>query len=90
MLVLENARVFDGTNPDCVDGMSVAVEDGVIREVSAGRIAGDSVRRIDVGGRTLMPGLIDLHIHAYASDIDVAKVDRAGEPYASRTRRSAQ
>ncbi len=26
--------------------------------------AGDGVNRIDVGGQTLMPGLIDAHIHA--------------------------
>lgn len=81
MIILENARVFDGSNADCAEGMSVAVENGVIREVSATRISGDGAQRIDVGGKTLMPGLIDLHIHAYTSDIDVSKVDRAGEPF---------
>src|SRR3546814_19973976 len=38
-------------------------------------------RSIDVSGKTLMPGLIDLHIHAYASDINTQKVDLAGDPY---------
>ena len=81
MIILENARVFDGVSADCAEGVSVAVEDGQIREVSDRRIAGDAARRIDLGGRTLMPGLIDLHIHAYTSDVNVAKVDQAGEPY---------
>lgn len=81
MIVLENARVFNGTSPECAEGMSVVVADGLIREISSSRIAGDDARRVDVGGRTLMPGLIDLHIHAYTSDIDVGKVDRAGEAF---------
>lgn len=81
MIILENARMFDGTSPDCAEGVSVAVENGLIREVADGRISGDDAQRIDLGGRTLMPGLIDLHIHAFTSDIDVSKVDRAGEPF---------
>jgi imidazolonepropionase-like amidohydrolase len=28
-----------------------------------------------------MPGLIDAHIHAYASDVNLQKVDLAGDPY---------
>lgn len=82
MIILENARIFDGISADCAEGMSVVVEDGTIREVSDKTVEGAAeAQRIDLGGRTLMPGLIDLHIHAYAADIDVAKVDRAGEPY---------
>lgn len=81
MIIFENARVFDGFSPDCAEGVSVAVENGLIREISSGLISSDDAQRIDLGGKTLMPGLIDLHIHAYSSDVDVAKVDRAGEPY---------
>jgi imidazolonepropionase-like amidohydrolase len=81
VILLENARIFDGTNAECADGMSVAIEGGLIREVSDKPIGGDAARRIDLGGRTLMPGLIDLHIHAYASDVDWHKVDRAGEAF---------
>jgi len=76
-----NARLFDGVNPDCPEGMSVLVEDGVIREVSERTLQADDAQRIDVAGKTLMPGLIDLHIHAYASDINTQKVDLAGDPY---------
>lgn len=81
MIVLENARVFDGVNGACAEGMSVAVEGGAIREVSERPIALADARRIDLGGRTLMPGLIDLHTHAYASDMSVKRADGSGEPY---------
>jgi imidazolonepropionase-like amidohydrolase len=36
---------------------------------------------IDIEGRTLMPGLIDAHIHAYGSDVNVHKIDLAADPY---------
>ncbi|ALJ15023.1 metal-dependent hydrolase family protein [Sphingopyxis macrogoltabida] len=76
--ILENARLFDGTNADCPTGMSVAIESGTIKEVSDRPITAATARRIDVGGRTLMPGLIDLHIHAYISDVNIQRVDAMG------------
>jgi imidazolonepropionase-like amidohydrolase len=79
--ILENARIFDGVGGDCPDGMSVAIENGLIREVSEQRIALAHASRIDVGGRTLMPGMIDLHIHAYVSDINLQRVDQVGHAH---------
>ena len=76
--ILENARLFDGVGADCPTGMSVAVEKGMIREVSDKAITASDAHRIDLGGRTLMPGLIDLHIHAYASDVNFQRVDAMG------------
>jgi imidazolonepropionase-like amidohydrolase len=79
-IVFRNAHVFDGHAPERLMNHSVVVEDGLIREVSARTdLTADDV--VDVGGRTLMPGLIDLHIHAYAADVSAQKVDSAGEPY---------
>lgn len=80
-IVLENARIFDGFSADCPDGMSVLIEDGTIREVSNRRIKADGAQRIDVAGKTLMPGLIDLHIHAYFSDLNAKVVDGRDAPY---------
>jgi imidazolonepropionase-like amidohydrolase len=53
------------------DGMQVLVEDGIVREVSATPIASDSAERIDLGGRTLMPGLIDAHIHLVLTEVNI-------------------
>ena len=64
-VVFKNARVFDGIHEDCPEGMQVLVEAGVIREVSEKPIKASDAHVIDVGGRTLMPGLIDAHVHAY-------------------------
>jgi imidazolonepropionase-like amidohydrolase len=76
-----NARVFDGRSADCPEGMSVRVADGRIQEVSAQRLAAGGARVVDLGGRTLMPGLIDCHVHAFASDVAVQRVEALGEAY---------
>lgn len=79
--VLENARLFDGFSADCREGVCVLIEDERIREVSDRPIAAADARRINVAGKTLMPGLIDLHVHAYASSVNLQKVNISGSPY---------
>ena len=61
--------------------MNVLVEDGLIQECRRGPSRAGDAQVIDVGGRTLMPGLIDAHIHAYASDVSVQKIEALGEAY---------
>ena len=65
-LLFKNARIFDGSNADCAEGMYRARR----RRADPGGLAASrspqpDARVIDVGGRTLMPGLIDAHMHAY-------------------------
>lgn len=80
--LFKNARVFDGLSEACSEGMNVLVENGLIREVSDRPIkATGATQTIDVAGRTLMPGLIDAHIHAYFSDVSWHKTDNAEESY---------
>ena len=81
MLLFKNARVFDGKSADCPEGMSVLVEDDTIREVSDKPIKAKGARVLDADGRTLMPGLIDAHMHAYASDVNMFKVEALGQSY---------
>src|SRR5947209_12379262 len=63
-MVLTNARVIDGTGRAPIDHASVRIEDGRIAEVSSVSVDG----RVDLEGRTVMPGLIDAHAHL-SSDI---------------------
>ncbi|HEV2976184.1 MAG TPA: amidohydrolase family protein [Casimicrobiaceae bacterium] len=80
-LVFKNARIFDGTNAECAEGMYVHVSGGLIQEVSPQPVADRGALVIDVAGRTLMPGLIDAHLHAYCSDVSMQKTEAIGEPY---------
>lgn len=80
-LLFKNARIFDGTSAECPEGMYISISDGLIQEVSARPISAAGAPPIDVGGRTLMPGLIDAHLHAYCSDVSMQKIEAIGEPY---------
>lgn len=60
---LRAARLFDGTT--CTDDPVVLVEDGRISEVRHGRGAAvpDDAELVDLPGATLLPGLVDTHVH---------------------------
>lgn len=74
-IAFTNATLFDGQRDEAVPGMNVLVVDGRIEAVSDKPFSGNSVTEYDVGGRTLMPGLIDAHVHVYAINL-VAEHDR--------------
>jgi imidazolonepropionase-like amidohydrolase len=64
--VFQNVRIFDGTGSQLSGPLHVLVRGNRIERISSTPIASD--RRadtvlIDSGGRTLMPGLIDMHWH---------------------------
>lgn len=66
MFLFENCTLIDGVSDSPREGVHVLVEGNVIREVSDAPIRSESARRLDLKGRTLMPGLIDAHVHVYA------------------------
>ena len=80
-ILFRNARVFDGTHAECPEGMQVLVEGDEIREVSDRPISAPDAHVIEVAGRTLIPGMIDAHVHACASDVDPARIKQHGEAY---------
>lgn len=70
-LLLSNAVLVDATMPEPRYG-HVLIEDGVIRDLDA-RVANAEGRRVvDLKGRTLMPGLIDCHVHVVASMMNLS------------------
>lgn len=71
--ILTGGKVLDVDAGILRDGVEVLVEDGRITGVAGGRIERDGARRIDLVGRTLMPGLIDAHVHVIATLVDLAK-----------------
>jgi imidazolonepropionase-like amidohydrolase len=79
-LILKNALLFDGVNETLIEHGSVAVEDGMIREVQAGTIVSDKADTVDLQGRFLMPGLLDLHFHAYSVSFDELELQRMPKP----------
>lgn len=70
-----NARIFDGIQNDYLDESTVVVDGSRIVELSQGTPAKRSGEVIDVGGRTLMPGLIDAHCHVLGSSLKITEVE---------------
>ncbi len=64
-------RFLDPRQDTVLEGIEVLVEGGRIKEVSDRPIAAGSATRIDLHGRTLMPGLIDAHIHVVLTEVNI-------------------
>jgi imidazolonepropionase-like amidohydrolase len=58
-----NVNVFDGTSEELAVGMSVLVEGNKVAQIATAIPAPAGATIIDGGGRTIMPGLIDMHTH---------------------------
>jgi predicted amidohydrolase len=69
-VLFENAAILDGSADGAVPG-HVLVEAGMVKEVSDTPIAAAGARRVDLRGRTLMPGLIDAHVHVVAGVVNL-------------------
>ena len=62
-VLFTNVNVFDGFGPELQMGMNVLVEANYIKEVSAEPIVAPDAIVVDGEGRTMTPGLIDMHQH---------------------------
>ena len=65
--VLGGATIIDGTGADPKRDLSVVLEGPNIQSVEGGSTRGD---KLDLGGLTLLPGLIDAHTHFGVVDLN--------------------
>jgi imidazolonepropionase-like amidohydrolase len=80
VIAVTNARIFDGTGRAARPG-TVVIERG---SISAILEPGDvrwpkEARVIDAGGKTVLPGLIDMHVHMTYTEPGVPAFDAASE-----------
>jgi imidazolonepropionase-like amidohydrolase len=69
--LFHGGRFLDPRRDAVIDGIEVLVEGDEVREVSDRPIASSAATRVDLGGRTLMPGLIDAHIHIVLTEVNI-------------------
>jgi imidazolonepropionase-like amidohydrolase len=62
-LLVQNARLIDGTGAPARAGISILVRDGRIAQI-ASTITAEGVATIDAAGASVIPGLIDAHVHS--------------------------
>ncbi|SMG07394.1 metal-dependent hydrolase family protein [Paraburkholderia susongensis] len=67
LTLFKGARIVDANHNEDDQPYDVLVEDGVVREVATRIELRSAANVFDVKGKTLMPGLIDCHVHVLAS-----------------------
>jgi imidazolonepropionase-like amidohydrolase len=80
-VIFTNCTILDTVRGELLPGHSVLVEGGIIRDVTERPIHAPGADVHDLGGRTLMPGLCDAHVHVTAVESDLAKLDRLSPSY---------
>ena len=61
--LITNVNVFDGINEALIENANVVISDNLITAISTEPLAVAGGTVIDGGGRTMIPGLIDVHWH---------------------------
>jgi imidazolonepropionase-like amidohydrolase len=82
LIALRAARIFDGTGSPLSDDATVVLDGG--RIASVGGPIPDDVTVVDLPGATLLPGLVDTHVHL-AFDASADPVARLAERDAAET-----
>lgn len=64
-LIIKNANLFDGTGGEVIPNVSIAIKEGKIFSISQNGKNLKPTKTIDAGGKTVMPGLINSHLHLF-------------------------
>jgi len=72
MILLRNASIVDGTAAQPQPGVNILIEGDVFREVGEAATAA-AADVVDLGGKIVMPGLIDCHVHVVATLVNLAQ-----------------
>ena len=62
-IALKGGLLIDGTGAAAVTDSLVLVDNGRITYASKEKAVPDGYHVIDIAGKTIMPGLIDAHLH---------------------------
>jgi imidazolonepropionase-like amidohydrolase len=84
----KNFEMLDPEAEELHGGHELVVEGDKIREVSAKPIKLAEADVVDCGGRTLMPGLIDSHVHVTLSEVMIRNLENV--PLTLMTARAAE
>ncbi|MEG1823901.1 MAG: amidohydrolase family protein [Cloacibacillus sp.] len=81
LTIYKNAFLLDCTGNEPVENGWLAAEDGIIVETGSGTPGKfNNADVVDCKGNTLMPGLIDAHIHLNLFDDNLAEIPRRDYP----------
>ncbi|MEN3376505.1 MAG: hypothetical protein V7604_1860, partial [Hyphomicrobiales bacterium] len=70
-LLFRNFQLLEPEVGALQGGYELLVEGDIVREVSDKPIKAEKAGVVDCGGRTMMPGLIDSHVHVTLSEVNI-------------------
>ena len=76
-ILFTNVNIFDGVSEELAMGMSVLVEGNMINAVATAIPAPAGAMIIDGGGRTLLPGFIDNHVHLSLTGATLSEIENS-------------
>jgi len=85
--LFKNFEMLDPEHDELRGGYELLVEDDLIRELSPRPIRAPDANLVDCGKRTLMPGLIDSHVHVVLSEVSIPRLEHV--PLTLMTARAA-
>ena len=74
-ILFKNFELLEPSFGELRGGYQLLVEGDTVRELSSAPIKAPDASVIDCGGRTLMPGLIDSHVHAIHSEVNIRAME---------------
>jgi imidazolonepropionase-like amidohydrolase len=86
-ILFKNMNLLDPRWNEARGGYEVLVEGDLIKEVSTKPIKAAKAQVVDCGKRTLMPGLIDCHVHVFLVEVNIRNLEHV--PLTLLTARSA-
>jgi imidazolonepropionase-like amidohydrolase len=86
-ILFKNLNLLDPRWNEARGGYEVLVEGELIKEVSSKPIKANGAQVVDCGKRTLMPGLIDCHVHVFLVEVNIRNLENM--PLTLLTARSA-
>ena len=61
--VFTHANIIDVIGETVLKDGSVLVESGIVKEIGSGISVPEGAKVVDLGGKTLLPGLFNCHVH---------------------------
>jgi imidazolonepropionase-like amidohydrolase len=74
-ILFRNFELLEPSFGELRGGYQLLIEGDTVKELSNAQIKAPDASVIDCGGRTLMPGLIDSHVHAIHSEVNIRAME---------------
>jgi imidazolonepropionase-like amidohydrolase len=80
-LLIRNAQVLDVEHGTYLPDQAILIRDGRVAEIGSSDVGSGAEFVLDVAGRTVMPGLIDAHVHVTAVSANLASIPDMSPSY---------